>query len=151
MTRLFPAFLALLLFPLPAGAYAPHADVVAGPVRGAVTEVIDGDTVEVRLHVWIGEDIVTRVRIAGIDAPELHGKCASERSRAAAAKAEMERLLSGGGIVLTGIRLEKYAGRVLAHAAAADGTDVATHMLENNFARPYHGEKRGGWCGVSRS
>src|SRR4051794_37522771 len=93
-------FLSLLLAASPAGAenYIPHRDVVDGPVRAAVTRVIDGDTIEARVHVWIGEDIVTRVRVAGIDAPELHGKCESETARARAAKKEMERMVGGGTV-----------------------------------------------------
>jgi micrococcal nuclease len=141
-------FLCLALAAIPAGAenYIPRRDRVEGPVRAAVTQVIDGDTIEARVHVWIGEDIVTRIRVDGIDAPELHGKCGNERARAQAAKREMERLLADGTVVLTGIRLEKYAGRVLARVATGDGADVARHMMDKNLVRAYHGKKRGSWC-----
>src|SRR4051812_4047457 len=84
-----------------AAIYYPHRDVIAGPVRGEVMKVLDGDTVAVKLHVWIGEDIETHVRIAGIDAPEIHGKCASERQRALNAKEDLKQLVSNGKITLT--------------------------------------------------
>jgi endonuclease YncB( thermonuclease family) len=139
--------LALSLFCAPAQAYRPHADIIPGPVPGEVTEVLDGDTVAVRVHVWLGEDIDTHVRVAGIDAPEIHGKCEAERQRAQDAKRELAKLVSGGKVKLYGVRLEKYAGRVMARIEAPSGADVGQHMLDEGLARPYQGKKRGGWCG----
>jgi endonuclease YncB( thermonuclease family) len=149
MARLRPLLFALLFLPLLArtcAAYAPHSEVVAGPVTGQVTEILDGDTVTVRLHVWIGEEIQTSVRIAGIDAPEIHGKCEKERRMAQEAKSELAALLSDSAITLYDIRLEKYAGRVLASARNGDGTDISGHMLDKGLARAYGGEKRKPWC-----
>jgi endonuclease YncB( thermonuclease family) len=140
------SFMFLLILSHSAFAYSARRDAVAGPVVGEVTDVLDGDTVVVRLHVWIGENIETSVRIAGIDAPEIHGKCEKERRMALDAKTELARLLKDNKISLYDIRLEKYAGRVLAVARTADGTDIGTHMLDTGFARPYHGKKRGAWC-----
>lgn len=121
-------------------------DVVKGPVRGTVLRVLDGDTVAVRLHIWIGQDIVTHVRIAGIDAPELHGKCRAERTRAYAAKKALAAFLSGNRVDFYNVRFAKYGGRVLAEARTPQGQGVAHYMLERGFARPYYGEKRKGWC-----
>ncbi len=36
-----------------------------------VLHVIDGDTFEARVHLWQGLDITTRIRLRGVDAPEL--------------------------------------------------------------------------------
>lgn len=135
--------LALVLFfflslPQPAAA----KDVLAAPLTGQVLAVLDGDTVTVRLHIWIGQDIETHVRINGIDTPEKRGKCLSERARAE----QSRRALADGKIQLRDIRHEKYAGRVLATAAASDGTPVAEYLIGKNLARPYSGGKRGGWC-----
>lgn len=121
-------------------------EVIPGPVQGEVLNILDGDTVTVRLHVWIGQDIETHVRIAGIDTPEIKGKCAAERSKAQEARSEIAALLSDNKIQLSNVRLEKYAGRVLAEAQATDGTDIAGYMIEKGLARPYGGEKRNGWC-----
>jgi endonuclease YncB( thermonuclease family) len=41
--------------------------------------VLDGDTFEARVHVWPGIDITTKVRLRGIDAPELRARCPDER------------------------------------------------------------------------
>src|ERR1700680_2374477 len=40
-----------------------------------VVHVIDGDTFEARVAVWPGIEIKTKVRLRGIDAPELHARC----------------------------------------------------------------------------
>jgi endonuclease YncB( thermonuclease family) len=123
-----------------------RAEVLAGPVEGEIISILDGDTVTVRLKVWIGQSIETSVRIAGIDTPEMRGKCAEERQLATDARAEIIRLLPDNRIRLYNIRLEKYAGRVLAEAKTTDGTDIARHMVEKGFARDYHGARRTGWC-----
>ena len=63
------------------------AEMLPGPVPAAVIEVIDGDTVRVRARVWLGQDVETAVRIAGIDTPELRGAdCDAERRLAEAAR-----------------------------------------------------------------
>jgi micrococcal nuclease len=124
----------------------PRHDILPGPVFGEVLDVLDGDTITVRMKVWIGQDVETHVRIAGIDTPELKARCKSERDHAEAAKAALAQLLADGKVTLYNIRLEKYAGRVLAQAVNTDGTVIANHMIAKGHARPYHGAKRQSWC-----
>ncbi len=65
---------ALLVVPLLAALSAPMvkaAELLPGPVTATVQEVIDGDTVAVRARIWLGQAIENRVRLAGIDTPEL--------------------------------------------------------------------------------
>jgi endonuclease YncB( thermonuclease family) len=140
--RLALAMFFLLLLPQPAAA----KDVLAGPLTGQVLAVLDGDTVTVRLHIWIGQDIETHVRISGIDTPEKRGKCLHERARAEQSRLALAALLADGKIMLRDIRHEKYAGRVLANASASDGTPVAEYLIGKDLARPYRGGKRAGWC-----
>lgn len=148
MKHIIVCSLVLLLLSAPAAA-GPRAEILRGPVEGRVLNVLDGDTVNVRLHVWIGQEIETHVRIAGIDTPEIKGKCEAERAKARAARAEIANLLADNKITLLNVRLEKYAGRVLAEAQTTAGTDIRTHMISKGFARPYGGEKRKGWCSTS--
>ena len=63
------------------------ADSLPGPLPARVVSVIDGDTLEVRVHIWLGQNLDTRVRLAGIDAPELKGKCDREKDLARRADA----------------------------------------------------------------
>ena len=52
-----------------------------------VLRVIDGDTFEARVRIWPGMDVTTKVRLRGIDAPEMHARCGDERAKALAARA----------------------------------------------------------------
>lgn len=120
--------------------------ILPGPMAGEVLRVIDGDTVSVRVQVWIGQDIETLVRVAGIDTPELKGKCAAERQKAMTAKQKVMRFLADNKVSLRNITLEKYAGRVKADIHASNGQSLAQYMIAQGVARPYGGEKRQSWC-----
>lgn len=147
MRHLLCLTMLILGFVTPADAARPRAERMAGPLFAEVTDVLDGDTIAVRIQIWIGQQVVTDVRIAGIDTPELRGNCAAERVKAQAAQQALRKLLKNNRAVLRDIKLEKYAGRVLASVSASDGTDVAQHLIDAGLARDYHGDKRQGWCG----
>jgi endonuclease YncB( thermonuclease family) len=114
--------------------------------RAEVLRVIDGDTLEARVHVWLGQEIVTKVRLAGIDAPELHARCAAERAGAEAARSALAALVEGRSVRLTDVRPDKYFGRVVARISAG-GHDAGAALLAAGHARLYGGGRRGGWCG----
>src|SRR6266581_146574 len=121
---------------------------LAGPVAAMVARVIDGDTIEVRAAIWLGQTLVVRVRIDGVDAPELEARCAEERKLALAARDFLVRRLQGVPVKLTHVVYDKYGGRVRADVADAAG-DIAQALLAAGLARPYHGERRESWCGVT--
>ena len=116
-----------------------------GPVTAQVVRVIDGDTFEAAAQIWLGEAVDVHVRIDGIDAPELHGKCPEERERAAAARDYLANRIGDGQVQLSQVRYDKYGGRVDAVVRDAGG-DVGTAMIRKGYARPYSGGRRGGWC-----
>ena len=70
MPRFYIPLFLLLVLSYPAMA---ARDVIAGPMTGDVMQVLDGDTVTVRVRIWIGQSIETSVRINGIDTPEMRG------------------------------------------------------------------------------
>lgn len=148
MFKMHALVFTLLLFISASAQAGPRQDVIAGPVNGTVIDVLDGDTVSVILQVWIGQRVETSVRFAGIDTPEMKGKCQKERDMAKAAQKEVEKILSDGKIVLSNIKLEKYAGRVLATVHSESGVDVAKHLIAKGYARPYAGKKRQSWCEI---
>ncbi len=124
-------------------------DRLAGPVPAEVLSVIDGDTIEVRAVIWLGQVVSTRVRLAGIDAPELRGKCARERTLAERARAYLLARLGDGDrawVRLRDIRYGKYAGRVLARVETAGGEDLGRGLMAAGLARPYAGRARASWC-----
>jgi endonuclease YncB( thermonuclease family) len=111
-----------------------------------VLRVLDGDTFEARMRVWPGLDMTTRVRLRGIDAPELRARCAEERVRAEAARAALEALLAEGGVAIRGVTLDKYGGRVDAEASTRRTPDVSAALMRDGHARGYDGGRRASWC-----
>lgn len=138
------AFVLLSAVALPG--WLAAADTVPGPVPARVVHVVDGDTLVVRAHIWLGQEVETLVRVAGVDAPELKGACARERERAQAARDYVAARTLGETVMLLGIRYEKYGGRVLAQIRLADGRDLAAVLLADGYVRAYDGRARAGWC-----
>jgi micrococcal nuclease len=128
-----------------AGAAAATLD---GPYVGAVERIVDGDTIAVRVTVWLDQDLRVLVRLRGIDAPELRGRCMSEKERAADAAAALAELVAGGSVVLTEIEGDKFYGRIVADVVTPEGRDIAAALVQGGFARPYDGNARRGWCEV---
>lgn len=136
-----PLFLFMLFL------YSPHAlsDALPGPVRSVVIRTIDGDTLLVRARIWPGHEVTASVRLAGVDAPELRGRCDAESIAARRARSYLAKLIEGGPVELTDIKPDKYGGRVVARVTSA-GRDLSELLILAGHARPYHGGKRGGWC-----
>jgi endonuclease YncB( thermonuclease family) len=109
--------------------------------------VLDGDTFEARVHIWPGVEITTRVRLRGIDAPELRARCDSEQAKALAAREALARLLAQGAVGISRVGQDKYGGRVDADVSTAVAPDVSAAMLQGGYARPYSGGRRESWCG----
>lgn len=59
-----------------------------------VLRTIDGDTFEGRVHLCPGLEMTTRVRLRGIDAPELQARCADELHQAQDASEALRALLN---------------------------------------------------------
>lgn len=156
--------LAALVAGTPASGARGAGDRLAGPLPAQVVSVLDGDTLEVRIHIWLGQELRTRVRLAGIDAPELKGKCERERKLARRARAYLLARLgpvdagaragiaaAAGAVQLREIRYGKYAGRVLARVETLDGTDLGQRLIAAGLARPYDGGRRASWCEATGS
>src|SRR5215510_7654440 len=100
-----------------ARAAPPERVALSGPIPAIVERVIDGDTVRVRARIWLAQELLTDVRLRGIDAPELHGRCPAERDRAQQAKAWLDARIGGRRVTISGITGDKYGGRVVARLA----------------------------------
>ena len=111
-----------------------------------VVRVIDGDTFQARVQVWPGLSVDTKVRLRGIDAAELHARCADEYAKGQAARAALETMLAAGGVTISRVGIDKYGGRVDASVATRDTADVSAALLNGGWARSYDGGRRGSWC-----
>lgn len=109
----------------------------------AVERVVDADTLDVAIDLGFRIQFRVRVRVAGIDAPELSTEAGKQ------AKAFVVRFLSGDdgnprSVVLRTYKPDKY-GRALADVALEIGGvsyDLAENLLEAGHAQPYDGGRR---------
>jgi len=124
--------------------------VIPGPVPARVERVVDGDTLAVRARIWPGLETETRVRIFGIDAPELRSRCRRERALARAAKRYLADRVGIAGeafhLSLRDIRWDKFGGRVIARVEGPDGQDLGRALITAGLARPYGGRAKPRWC-----
>ncbi|MEI9805982.1 MAG: thermonuclease family protein [Pseudolabrys sp.] len=127
----------------------PRAEQAAlrGGHAAEVVRVLDGDTFEARVRIWPGMEVTTRVRLRGIDAPEMHARCDDERVNAVAARDALAGLLNEGSVGISRIGQDKYGGRVDADVSTARTPDVSAVLLERGLARRYDGGRRESWCG----
>lgn len=111
-----------------------------------VDRVIDGDTIVISipdLPEVFGKKI--SVRLAGIDTPEMRGKCPSEKGLANRAKDRVEGIIMKGDIISLGnVKRDKYF-RLLADVLV-DGENVAATLVGEGLAVTYSGGKKRDWC-----
>lgn len=103
--------------------------------------VVDGDTFKLGTR---------KIRIIGIDAPEVHGQCAEEKALAERSTAKLQSLLNQGPFVMTG-RIgdmqDKYGRdlRALTRTRGDTTQSIAEEMRSSGLAHRYVGFKTG-WC-----
>ncbi len=126
------------------------AEPLRGPVSADVLEVIDGDTIAVRAHIWPGHFVETRVRLAGVDTPERRGPdCEAEREMADVAHTFTASWLDTASgddarIYLHDVETGSFAGRVIAHIVRGDGENLSDALLEAGLATAYGAASP--WC-----
>jgi endonuclease YncB( thermonuclease family) len=100
--------------------------------------VVDGDTFTLGRR---------KVRVAGIDAPELRGACPAETAAAARATRALQGWLNAGPFLLEAaatVPHDQY-GRELQQPIRGDDA-LADHLIRTGHAREYRSGRRQGWC-----
>ena len=138
--------IAILLFAILASA-SIHSKNFGDAIVSEVTSIYDGDTFRANISGWpyiIGERVM--IRINGIDAPELRGKCAQEKRWALRAKQfVVEKLRHARKIVLKNMHRGKYF-RIIADVYV-DEVNLGEEMIKRGLAVEYHGGPRKmDWC-----
>jgi len=129
---------ALLLWLLPMLSYADY--------KAEVMRVVDGDTVNLKVHIWPGLTQKISLRLVGLNTPEKRASAECERVAAKKATDFTQWFLDGVEFVtLTDVKLGKYAGRVLGKISVG-GVDLGQALIDTGHARPYDGGHRGPWC-----
>ena len=141
----FLLFAASLFFAVIAYAAEPP---LPGPYSATVISVVDGDTVNVKVKIWLGLYQEVAVRIDGIDTPETRGaKCPSERELGLKAKNLVEKLLPAGAtITLSQVGADKFHGRVVATVRTSNEEELGQRLLKEGLAVPYNGGTKKSWC-----
>src|SRR5256885_714821 len=107
--------------------------VIFGPYPGIVDRVVDGDTIYVRLDVGFDLTIYARVRVKGINAPEL----STDAGKAARTYA-VGLLPLASVVTVTSFGWDKYGGRIDGAIKMSDGHDFASEMLAAGQAVVYN-------------
>lgn len=111
-----------------------------------VERVVDGDTIVISildLPEVFGKKV--SVRVAGIDTPEMRGKCPYEQELANRAKDRVEGIIMRGRVISLGnVKRDKYF-RLLADVLV-DGENVAATLVEEGLAVTYSGGRKRDWC-----
>jgi endonuclease YncB( thermonuclease family) len=130
--RRYAGFFAIAAFIVGAAALSPapwHKPGVASAMHGVTA--IDGDTLRA------GSE---RIRLFGIDAPELRQPCHDPSGRewacGRAAKLRLASLVAGGNVVCKSQGQDRY-GRMLGICAAGDVPDVAEVLVQEGYAVDY--------------
>ena len=111
-----------------------------------IIKVIDGDTFRVDINELpdiIGKNI--RIRILGIDAPEINGKCAFEKELAIKARDFVQILLDNTDLVVLKNLNRGNFFRLLAEVIV-DGKNLGELLVANDLAVRYQGKKKSSWC-----
>ena len=114
------------------------SDQTFGPYPGVVDAVHDGDTVYVKLDAGFDLTIYARVRVMGINAPEL-----STAAGKAARDFAQTLLTPGMDVKVVSYGWDKYGGRIdasIEYDLAADPQDFGTAMLQAGHAKPWDGQ-----------
>jgi len=111
-----------------------------------VVRTVDGDTFLARVHQRDGRDLVARIRLRGIDAPEMKASCQAELEKAEAAGDALHNLLNQGGVTIHNLGQDKY-GRVLADVSTKRTANVAATLLAGGYVRSYNGAHAAGGGG----
>lgn len=101
-----------------------------------VKEVIDGDTVWADIDLGFGIYTTRKLRMKGINAPELHGESAEAGQKS---KEYLTERIGNKTVQITTYTPDKY-GRMLADIFL-DGVNINQEMIDKGFAVPYEKEE----------
>ena len=111
-----------------------------------IIKVIDGDTFRADINELpdiIGKNI--RIRILGINAPEINGKCAFEKELAIKARDFVQILLNNADLVVLKNLNRGNFFRLLAEVIV-DGKNLGELLVANDLAVRYQDKKKSSWC-----
>ena len=115
-------------------------------IEARVVDIYDGDTVTV-IFFWGDEPIKIKIRLIGIDTPEIRKFKHShdlEKIAAMVCRGYLNNLILGKIVKLRVKGWDKYGGRLLG-SIEHEGKDISQLMIEEGLARKYEGKTKLIW------
>lgn len=110
-----------------------------------VTKVVDGDTVDLMIDLGFNMFTIQRIRLAGIDTPEIHTKNLDEKRKGEDAKAFVidffEHSMEEGYQIYVKTTIDDKYGRMLGRITS-NNQCLNDLLLSNNLATKYEGKRK---------
>lgn len=103
----------------------------------AVAKVVDGDTVDLDLDLGFSLTLRQRIRLYGIDAPEIHTRDAAEKAKGQESQAYVSQWFQQPGQVLVRTTKEEKYGRMLADCYREGAPSLCSELLARGLAKAY--------------
>jgi micrococcal nuclease len=112
-----------------------------------VLNVVDGDTIDVDVDLGFHVHQNMRLRLSGIDTPELNSPDPEKRAAALKAKEYLTTLVAGKKVVIETFRdktekFGRFLAKVTVFTSQGSALNVNDHMIQVGYAKPYDGGKR---------
>jgi micrococcal nuclease len=107
------------------------------------SDCYDGDSTKA-IFSFQGSIFKWTCRLDGIDTPELRTKNTEEKKAAIVARDALKGIIMGPKLKIECGEFDKF-GRLLVKIETAEGKDVGESMIEQGYAKPYHGGHRPEW------
>ncbi|MDE2997702.1 MAG: thermonuclease family protein [Gemmatimonadota bacterium] len=104
--------------------------------EATVVSVYDGDTMTVDVVLWPGLTWRGKVRVRGVDTPEIQTKSQSEKRRALLAR-DFVRERIGKTVYLENVKQGNFGGRVVATVRLQDGSNLAKVLIREGHGKAY--------------
>ena len=101
-----------------------------------VVSVYDGDTFTVDVVLWPGLTWRGKVRVRGVDTPEIQTKSKKEKKRALLAR-DFVRARIGKTVFLENVKQGSFSGRVVATVRLPDGSNLAKILIRKGHGKAY--------------
>jgi len=112
-------------------------------VVSEVLKYIDGDTIDVVVDLGFKTFVKKRIRLAGINTPEVRTRNKEEKKKGIAARERLRELIEDnrGDLILISHGVGKY-GRVLGELRLWPNTSINRTLISEGHAQEYHGGKK---------
>lgn len=112
--------------------------------KGRIVSVYDADTVTIILDLGFNVSIKEKIRLYGINCPELRTKNEKEKALAIEARDFVRELILGEEVEITVYKKGKY-GRYLAGIFLESGELLNELLIKKGYAREYFGVGKAKW------